>query len=151
MNNNEQEFTPKKTLFALSSVFPYRTCQRTYLLDQHTEQIRYFQYMFNFLNTYYNWGDPIPMTGNLDQNTLDAVRAFQEQVGICVDGKIGCKTWDTAKSLAARLHMYYMCMVTENAIIPLPIYTATSYHEYEYDYDKFNNEGYYGYDYYKDY
>lgn len=126
------EYTPRATLFALSSLFPYTTCQGTYLLDQHTEQIRAFQYMYNFLNTYYDLGSVIPVTGRLDPVTLEAVETFQRAVSILPDRKIGCKTWDTIKSMTSRLHMYYMGMVTEGALLPLPIYRASNYEGYSY-------------------
>jgi peptidoglycan hydrolase-like protein with peptidoglycan-binding domain len=35
----------------------------------------------------------VPIDGNFDQATHDAVRAYQERAGLTVDGLVGSETW----------------------------------------------------------
>lgn len=58
------------------------------------EEVRVIQYFLAVIGNFYNTVPPIPVTGNFDEATANAVRAFQRAVGLPEDGIVGQQTWE---------------------------------------------------------
>lgn len=56
--------------------------------------VKFVQYYLAFIGAYYNAVPAITITGDYDQPTVDAVKAFQEIYGLPVTGIIDKQTWD---------------------------------------------------------
>ena len=57
------------------------------------DSVRVVQYYLNVVATYYDTIPQIEINGVFDQQTDTAVRAFQQQFGLGVDGIVGRQTW----------------------------------------------------------
>ena len=57
------------------------------------DDVRVMQYYLAVIAAYYDTIPPIAVNGIFDEETESAVRAFQQQFGLTVDGLVGRQTW----------------------------------------------------------
>ena len=57
------------------------------------DNVRVMQYYLAVIAAYYDTIPPIAVDGTFDEQTEAAVRAFQQQFGLTVDGLVGRQTW----------------------------------------------------------
>lgn len=58
------------------------------------DEVRVIQYFLAVIGNFYDTVPLIPVTGNFDEATANAVRAFQRTVGLPEDGIVGQQTWE---------------------------------------------------------
>lgn len=70
-----------------------RAFEQLLSLGDEGDNVRVLQYYLAVIATYYDTIPEIEVTGVFDEATEAAVRAFQQQFGLTVDGLVGRQTW----------------------------------------------------------
>ena len=82
------------------------------------DEVRVVQYFLAVVGNFYDTVPPIPINGNFDTVTENAVRAFQRTVGLPEDGIVGEQTWNELYN--AYRGIIDTLVIPENRIAPYP-------------------------------
>lgn len=78
-----------QTIFGISLEYPDAIS-----FGNEGEKVEILQFFLNVLASVNPFIPPVPATGKFDEETLNSVKAFQQNSGLDIDGVVGQQTWD---------------------------------------------------------
>jgi len=73
--------------------------ERLLSIGDEGDDVRVIQYYLNVIGAFYDTVPRVPISGVFDQETENAVRAYQQAFGLTVDGIVGRLTWQSIQEI----------------------------------------------------